>query len=316
MGSDLFQVTTGLLALIAGADLFVRGSSVLAGRLGIPPVIIGLTLVAIGTSSPELAVSVQAARMGHPEMALANVIGSNIFNILFILGAAALFYPLRVSLELIRKDIPVMIGVTLLFGLLLVTGSFGRFHGFLLLLFLFAYMLYLVIRVRSKPEESMDSAAQAKGLQLPFLLSFVLIPAGLALLILGSKWMISGGESLAGTFGVSERVIGLTILSMGTSLPEAASSIMASIRREPDLAIGNIVGSNIFNILGVAGGAGLAVSTPVSLLPQLLQVDYPAALLAALLILPLAVTGKILERREGVLLLLLFTAYLVLILTV
>ncbi|MDX1656258.1 MAG: calcium/sodium antiporter, partial [Candidatus Competibacteraceae bacterium] len=244
----------GFVLLVGGAEWLVRGASHLAAASGIPPLIIGLTVVAFGTSAPELAVSVQSALNGQADIALGNVVGSNILNVLLILGLAALIVPLTVSHQLIRLDVPLMIGVSLLVWLLSLDGSLGRLDGLLLVAGIIAYTAFSVIKGRQESQGG-DEFEQEFGDpgRRGMAWNLGLIAAGLALLVLGASWLVDGAVMMARYFGISELIIGLTIVSVGTSLPEIAASVVASLRGERDIAVGNVVGSNLFNLLLVLG---------------------------------------------------------------
>jgi cation:H+ antiporter len=309
----LLLLVLGLVLLVAGAELLVRGASRLAAAWGIPPLIIGLTVVAFGTSAPELAVSLQAAAAGTADIALGNVVGSNIFNVLFILGVSALVAPLVVTAQLVRLDVPVMILVSILLFALALDGSIGRLDGALLFGGIVAYTAGLVILGRRPSSGSADDAA------LPattggWLRDAVLVVAGLVLLVLGARWLVAAGSTLAASLGVSELIIGLTIIAGGTSLPELATSVLAAARGQRDIAVGNIVGSNVFNILAVLGLAALT-SGGITVAPAALTFDIPVMTAVAVACLPVFFTGNVIERWEGALFLgyyVAYTAYLVL----
>lgn len=304
------MLVVGLLMLIAGADLLVRGAARLAGNLGVPALVIGLTVVAFGTSAPELAVSVRSAWAQQSEMAIANVVGSNIFNTLFILGLAALVSPLLVSRQLVRQDVPIMIGVSLLVLLLVMDGQLARWEAAVLFLLLLAYTLFLFFQGRGEssgaPEEELAALSPAPR-SIWWNLAFLLI--GLLLLVLGARWLVDGAVSIAASLGVSEAVIGLTIVAAGTSMPEVMTSVMATLRGERDIAIGNVVGSNVFNLLCVLGVSGLVSPEPLLAGAQMLAVDFPVMLAVAILCLPLFFVGGTLNRFEGGLFLLLYVSY-------
>jgi len=304
----------GLVALVAGAELLVRGASRLAASLGIPPLVVGLTVVAFGTSAPEMAVSVQAALAGQAGIAVGNVVGSNIFNVLFILGLAALIVPLVVAQQLVRLDVPIMIATSVLLVVLAWDGSIGRLEGVLLFAGIVAYTAFQVVQARRErnPEVVAEYAQEygngkaAKG-RLP--LQLVLIVAGLALLVLGSHWLVAGAVVFAKWLGVSETVIGLTIVAAGTSLPEVAASVLASIRGERDIAVGNVVGSNIFNILAVLGLSAIVSGEGLPVPPSILSFDLPVMLAVAIACLPIFFTGFTIARWEGVVFLCYYVAY-------
>jgi cation:H+ antiporter len=308
----LFLFVAGLASLVLGADLLVRGASKLALSFGISPLVVGLTIVALGTSAPEIAVSVAAVMEGKSDMAVGNVVGSNIFNVLFILGLSALIVPLVVNRQLIRQEVPIMFGVTALVVLLSFDGQLVPWEGALLLVLLVAYTTFLVLQSRresaaartpSAPVDEFEAELQtapagAWDSKLPAQLA--LMGVGLVFLVLGSDGLVTAAVFFAKALGVSDVVIALTIVAAGTSMPEVATSITAALKGERDMAVGNVVGSNIFNLLGclglsgvVAGGAGLVVA------PSLLAFDMWVMLAVALACLPMFITGGEIARWEG-----------------
>jgi cation:H+ antiporter len=304
----LFVAGLGLLVL--GAEWLVRGASRLAAALGISPLVIGLTVVAYGTSSPEMAVSVKSALGGQPDLAVGNVVGSNVFNVLFILGASALITPLLVSSQLIRLDVPIMIGVSALTLLLAADGSISRLDAAVLFAGAVAYTIFQIRQsrketaaIRDEYEREYAPKRSSTGVNLAF------VAAGLALLVLGSRWLVNGAVAFAQAFGVSELVIGLTIVAAGTSLPEVATSILAAVRGERDIAVGNVVGSNIFNILAVLGLSGLAAPAGLPVSSALVTFDIPVMIAVAVACLPIFASGATIARWEGALFLFLYVAY-------
>lgn len=308
----------GLVLLIAGAELLVRGASRLAGAAGIPPLIIGLTVVAFGTSAPEFAVSAQSALSGQADIALGNVVGSNIFNVLFILGVSALIIPLVVQRQLVRLDVPIMIGAAMLLGLLALDGIINRVDGVILFVLLLAYIAF---QVRQGLREAANDAANADDqIEKPkgtgqLLMNIGLIIVGLAMLVVGSGWLVDGAVAIARALGLSELIIGLTIIAAGTSLPEVAASMIAALRGERDIAVGNVVGSNIFNILGILGLTAVIAPSGVAVAPAALAFDIPVMIAVMLACLPIFFTEHRIARWEGGLFLgyyVAYTAYLVL----
>ncbi|MDH5204414.1 MAG: calcium/sodium antiporter [Hylemonella sp.] len=306
----------GLLALIAGAELLVRGASKLALSFGITPLVVGLTVVAFGTSAPEMAVSLGAVLDGKGDIAVGNVAGSSIFNVLFILGVSALITPLVVNIQLIRQEVPIMIGATLLLLVLTLDGTLGWFDGAMLLALMLAYTGFLIVQSRSETQAAQDEyAAEVRpagpgswDARLPAQL--LLIAAGLALLVLGADWLVGASVTFAKALGVSDLVIGLTIVSVGTSMPEVATSVMAAIKGERDIAVGNVVGSCLFNILGCLGLAGLVSgSAGLTMPPAVLNFDIWVMLAVALACLPVFMTGREIARWEGAVFLLYYLAY-------
>jgi cation:H+ antiporter len=313
---NLLLFAAGLVGLVVGADLLVRGASKLALSFGISPLVVGLTIVAFGTSAPEVAVSVGAVVDGKTDLAVGNVVGSNIFNVLFILGLSALITPLVVDLQLIRQEVPIMIGVSLLLLALGLDGKVSAWDGGLLFGLMLAYTVFLIVQSRrqSAAEQaslSEDIAAAAPGAwdsKLPAQL--LLIAAGLAALVFGSDWLVTASVAFAKQLGVSDLVIGLTIVAAGTSMPEVATSITAAIKGERDIAVGNVVGSNTFNILGCVGISSLVSGDLGLVMPaSLLAFDIWVMLAVALACLPVFMTGREIARWEGGLFLGYYVAY-------
>ena len=307
---------SGLIVLILGAELLVRGASKLALSFGISPLVVGLTVVAFGTSSPELAVSVQSAWSGRVDIALGNVVGSNIFNILFILGLSALITPLVVHRQLIRQEVPLMVGVSLLLWVLAADGGISRWEGLLFVVLLLGYT-FLVIR-QSRRETAADHEpvpADATAWDRHWGVQSLLVGVGLGLLILGSTWLVDAAVTLARQLGMSELIVGLTIVAMGTSLPEVATSVMAALRGERDIAVGNVVGSCIFNILAVLGISASIAPSELLVPPAMPAFDLPVMVAVAVACLPIFFTGHLIARWEGALFFayyLAYTAYLIL----
>jgi len=304
-------ILPGLGTLVLGAELLVRGASQLARAIGLPALIIGLTVVAYGTSAPELAVSLKAGLVGQADIALGNVLGSNTLNVLLILGVSALIVPLTVSAQLVRLDVPVMIGVSLLTWLLAADGVVSRWEGLLLVAGIVAYTALLIRLGKSQTGNSAlrrpKEVTRSRRARLS--LSIVLVVAGLGLLVLGARWLVQGAVDLARLLGVSELLIGLTIVAAGTSLPEAATSVVASIRGERDIAAGNIIGSNIFNILAVLGSAAVAAPGGIAVSQTAVHFDIPIMAAVALACLPVFFTGGRISRWEGALFLGYYAAY-------
>lgn len=304
----------GLALLILGADLMVRGASRLSLSFGISPLVIGLTVVAFGTSAPELAVSVRGAFTGQADIALGNVVGSNIFNVLCILGLSALVAPLIVDRQVVRQEVPIMIGLSLLLWLLALDGHISRGNGLLLIALLAAYngFLFWQVRRRSRRQVSVE-------LELPedscwdrhWAVQVGLVVFGLILLVLGARWLVESAVAFAAALGVSELVIGLTIVSAGTSLPEIATSVVAAARGQRDIAVGNVVGSNIFNIVGVLGVTASVAPAALPVAPALLAFDLQVMVAAAIACLPILFTGHRIARWEGALFLGYYFAYTV-----
>lgn len=308
----------GLVLLVAGAEVLVKGAAKLAAQFGIPPLVIGLTVVAFGTSAPETAVSVQAALNGSGDIAIGNVLGSNIANVLLILGMTSLIAPLVVSRQLIRLDVPIMIGASLVTYALAWDGALSRLDGALLFSGVVAYTLFLIISSRraSAAAAADDEFGKEFGLHetpKPYatLINAALVIAGLVLLVVGSNFLVEGAVALARALGLSELVIGLTVIAIGTSLPELATSILAAIRGERDIAVGNIVGSNIFNLLCVLGIASLVSPQAIGVAASALAFDFPVMIAVAVACLPIFFTGYAIDRWEGLLFLAYYVAYTV-----
>jgi cation:H+ antiporter len=296
----------GLLALVAGANALVRGASRLALSFGISPLVVGLTIVAFGTSAPEMAVSTGAVLNGQTDIAIGNVVGSNIFNVLFILGASALIAPLVVHVQLIRQEVPIMLGAALLLLAMGLDGNISFVEGGLLLALMVAYTVFLVVQSRKESAantgeyeaELQPAEASDWDAKLPAQLGLIVV--GLVLLVLGSDWLVSASVVFAKALGVSDLVIGLTIVAAGTSMPEVATSLTAAFKGERDIAVGNVVGSNTFNILGCIGLSGLAAGgAGLPLAPSLLSFDIWVMLAALFACLPVFLSGREISRWEG-----------------
>jgi len=316
----LILFVIGLIILVVGAEALVRGASRLASSIGISPLVVGLTVVAFGTSSPELAVSLIASISDKADISLGNVVGSNIFNVLFILGVSAVIAPLAVSRQVIRLDVPIMISCSFLLILLGLDGNISRTDGVLLTIGIIAYTSFLIMQSRKEKETHSDEFAReyaVKGKE-NILIDLVLVAGGLGLLVLGSHWLVNGAVVIATHLGISELIIGLTIVAAGTSLPEVATSIIASMRGERDIAVGNVVGSCIFNILAVLGISGIAAPHGIHVPESALRFDIPVMTAAAVACLPIFFTGNVISRWEGKLFLfyyVAYTAYIVLVST-
>jgi cation:H+ antiporter len=336
---DIGRILLGLVLLVAGGEMLVRGAAGLAARIGMSPLIVGLTVVAFATSAPELAVTLGAVLGGEPSLAVGNVVGSSIANVLMILGAAALILPLLVKVQLVRVDIPFMAAFSVLFFMLASDGAISRVDGLILFVLLVLYISVAIILSRregnvdglhgpgasiatasagrvgrtvgedaetmTQAVEEVDARDGSIGRDLVFLL------IGVALLIVGAKVLVSGATGIAMAFGISQLIVGLTVVAVGTSLPELATSIVAVRRGQRDLAVGNVVGSNIFNIGAVAGLAGVVSPTGLPVPESALALDIPLMIAASAVLLPVAFTGSLIARWEGALLLGLYVAYLI-----
>ncbi len=310
----LLSVFAGLVLLALGAEGLVRGSTSAALRLGITPLVIGLTIVAFGTGTPELLVSVEAAITGNSGIALGNIVGSNISNVGLILGCAALARPLRVRSGLLRREVPLMIAVTFVFCLMFLDGVLGRLEGALLFAGSIAYTIGAYLLARR--DRNLEVAAQFEDMSRPLTrarwLDGLYIAAGLAALVLGARFLVSGATVVALQLGMSQVVIGLTVVAIGTSMPELATSVVAALRDEADVAFGNVLGSNILNILCILGLVALIHPIRVAGLSKL---DVAVLAGSALVLLPLMWRGSILNRWEGAALLVGYGVYMAALVT-
>lgn len=306
---NILLLSSGLICLIVGAEALIRGGRSIGLRLGLTPLFVGLTIIAIGTSMPELVVSIGAAIQGKGDISVANVVGSNIFNIAFILGITALITPVRVDLSIIKTDIPLVIAVSVVAFWLVLEAPISKTTGLILVIALCAYTAFAYYQAKKE-----TGATSELGIPVPAPESVGAWPkdifyiiCGIAALVVGSRLFVNSASFIAHEVGVSEAVIGLTLVAAGTSMPELVTSIVAAVKKQPDVAVGNVVGSNIFNILGIMGVT--SIITPLSA-PGISLVDLSAMIISAVLLLPLAWTGKILKRWEGGLLLLGYCLYL------
>lgn len=312
----VLMLVGGLILLIAGGEGLVRGASRLAAAMGISPLIIGLTVVAFGTSSPEFAISLIASLSGQANLTVGNIIGSNIFNVLFILGLSAMITPLIISQQLVRLDVPLMVVVSLLTLLLARDGRFSQLEGLLFFVGLVIY-LFLLFRisqresaeVKEEYEHEFGSRPQSNGRHMFF--NILLAGGGMAMLVFGSRWLVQGSVEIARALGVSELVIGLTIIAAGTSMPEVITSVIASLRGERDIAVGNVVGSNLFNLLGVLGLTALITPGGVVIPESARQLDLPVMTAVAVACIPIFFSGTKILRREGALFFFYYIAYTV-----
>lgn len=298
--------------LLVGAEALVRGAARLAGLLGVSPLIIGLTIVAYGTSAPELAVSLQSTLAGQGDIALGNVIGSNIFNVLVILGLSSLVAPLPVAQQLIRLDVPIMVGISGLLLLFSLDRLLQPSDGIILIIGGIVYTVFLIYQSRRETNAEVQSEYDREYGSAPlgkwtWMINLTYIGLGLVTLVLGSRLFVTGAVSIAQALGVSQLVIGLTIVAAGTSLPELATSAVATFRGERDIAVGNVVGSNIFNILTVLGITAVSSGPGIVIPSAVLNFDLPVMVAVAVACLPIFLTGNVISRWEGVL----FTGYYV-----
>jgi cation:H+ antiporter len=303
-------ILAGLVALVLGGEVLVRGASGFARSIGMSPLLVGLTVVAFATSAPELAVSLEAAADGAPGLALGNVVGSNIANVLLVLGISALILPLAVERPVLRRDIPVVAGISVLTLVLALDGSIARVEGLLLVAVMLGYLTHTVLGLRrdhaaDRPDPTPeDLPAGRRPMQL------AMIGAGVAVLVVGAGWLVRGATDVARSLGVSDLVIGLTVVAIGTSLPELATSVIAALRGARDLAVGNVVGSCILNLGLVLGLVALVADGGVPVDPAAVRFDLPVMVLTSLALLPVAFTGMAISRREGLFFVAYYAAYL------
>lgn len=305
---QLLLLVAGFVMLVKGADLFVDGASKVAERFGIPQLVIGLTIVAMGTSLPEAAVSTSAALKGSAEITIGNVVGSNIMNILLILGITSVISPLAVQMSTIKYEIPMVIGATALLAFLgLYDGTVARLDGIILLAGMVCYLLYLLKMTKKEQQTAGDEDEENEKKDSIALLLLFIVAGGL-MIVWGSDITVDAASTLAAMFGMDERIIGLTIVAFGTSLPELVTSATAAIKGKADIAVGNIVGSNLFNILFVVGIAG--VITPV-IYESKFMVDTIVCIATAVLLWLCVIRTKKLKRHGGVILLICYAAYFI-----
>lgn len=325
----MFQLLGGLVLLVLGGEFLVRGAVQVATRFGVSPLVIGLTLVGFGTSTPELVTSVQAALSGSPGIAYGNIVGSNIANILLILGIAALIAPIAVSSTALKRDSTIMVAVAVVFAIVAALTPLGLVAGLVFVAALVVYVLAAFRQERAMAPDAPDAAhgavfdkslalqeadpalAPAPGAGRSAAVSVLIALAGLGLVVLGGYFLVNGAVGLARSFGISETIIGLTIVAVGTSMPELVTSVMAAIRNQTEVAFGNIVGSNIYNILGIGGFTALIAPTDVP--EQIVRFDNLVMIAASLLLVLFAATGRRISRLEGAVLVAGYAGYVALI---
>jgi cation:H+ antiporter len=318
MWVQTFWFLAGLTLLVLGAESLVRGASRLALSVGVSPLVIGLTVVAFGTSTPEMAVSVHASLAGNPDIAIGNVVGSNIANVLLILGISALIIPLLVNAQIIRQEVPIMVSASVLLLVLALDGTISRIDAGILFTLIIVYTGFVIVQARRT-----TTLTAGRGPEAPersqwdrhWTVQLLLIGVGLVALVIGSRWLVDTAVAFARFAGISDLVIGLTVVAVGTSLPEIATSTLAAIRGERDIAVGNVIGSNLFNILAVVGAAGLVSVAGIPIPDAARHFDLWVMLAVALACLPIMLTGGTIARWEGAVFLgyyAAYTAYLVL----
>ena len=311
----IVALVVGIAGLVGGAELLVKGAATIASSFGVAPVVIGLTVVAFGTSAPELAVSVSAAFGGNADVAFGNVIGSNIGNILLILGASAVVGGLAVQQRIIRFDIPLLIVVSVVTMVLSLDNTIGRVDGVILFGGIVAYVAWLVRETRVERadviEEYTESVTALEGaaVERPTWFSAALVIVGLTVLVVGSQLLVNAATDIAESAGISDLVIGLTVVAIGTSLPELATSILAAVRGQRDIAVGNVIGSNLFNLMSVLGLTSIVSSDGIPVSDSSLRLDFPVMLAATVVLVPIVWNGARIRRWEGLVLMGFYAAY-------
>lgn len=283
--------------LFGGGHFLVKGSSRLAGILGIHPMIIGLTVVALGTSMPEFVVSLLAAIRGNTDVALGNIVGSNVTNIGLILGLSAFLSPLAINLKLLRFEVPLVVGISIYFWLICANSSLSRIDGLTLLVGFFAYLAIVITGAKKNPVVRGEKYGTLKQERKRFGVHLASIVAGIVGLSIGAEWIVSSASEISRRLGATELILGLTLVSLGTSLPELATSVVAACKKEGDISVGNVIGSNIFNIMAIAGPSALAHPLPVT--KDLVYYHLPAMTVLTIIMVPLLMTGRKLGRIEG-----------------
>ena len=304
----IWTLLIGLMLMLAGGEGLVRGAVALAERLGVSPLVIGVTLIGFGTSAPELATCIDAALIGSPGIAIGNVIGSNIANVLLILAAGALIYPIAAEPRALRRDGPVLIVSALVCAVIVMAGHVGRWVGAILVLSLVIYLTLTALsehRRGARQDDAVDGEAKEGAASILFNLSLALL--GLGAVLLGAHLLVKSAVDLAGSLGVSEAVIGLTVVAIGTSLPELVTAVTASLKRQSDLVFGNVIGSNIFNSLGILGATALV--KPVDVPADIAGFDIWVMLAATVALLVFALTHWRISRREAAVLMIGYIAY-------
>ena len=311
----IVALVVGIAGLVGGAELLVKGAATIASSFGIAPVVIGLTVVAFGTSAPELAVSVSAAFGGNADVAFGNVIGSNIGNILLILGASAVVGGLAVQQRIVRFDIPLLIVVSVVAMVMSLDNTIGRVDGVILFGGIVAYVAWLVRETRVERadviEEYTESVTALEGaaVERPIWFNAALVIVGLTVLVVGSQLLVNAATDIAESAGISDLVIGLTVVAIGTSLPELATSILAAVRGQRDIAVGNVIGSNLFNLMSVLGLTSIVSSDGIPVSDSSLRLDFPVMLAATVVLVPIVWNGARIRRWEGLVLMGFYAAY-------
>ncbi len=305
---DILRFIAGLAILYFGADWLIRGAASLALKFGIRPLVVGLTVIALGTSMPEFIVNFFAAMSGEDSLALGNIIGSNVANIALILGVSALVYPMNVSKGMLRKEYPILLGIMAGFYYLASDGLISKNDGMLLVGTLVLFLLFVVLDARRSNGEGVDTSSVAAEGLLPTWKKILFLVGGIVMLTVGARLMVIGAVNIADSLGISKVIVGLTVVAIGTSLPELAASVMCAIRQEADLSFGNVLGSNILNVLFVVGL--ISIIRPLSVEPDTINLHMPIMIGFTLLLLPIARTNYQISRVEGAFLVAAFIGYL------
>lgn len=297
---EFVLIISGLVLLVFGGDYLVKGASGIALKFNMPSMLVGMTVVALGTSSPELVVSVRAALAGKPDISTGNVIGSNIANVCLILGITTIIFPVAIKKSILKNDWVAMILASILFYFLAINGELSRWEGILFVTLLAAFITFSFVKAGRAAKEAMPEeleSGKTKGVWI--LLLYVVL--GTVGLVFGAKWFLEGAESIARNFGVSDRVIAITLVAFGTSVPELAASIIAALKKEHDIFLGNIIGSNLFNILAILGIT--SIIHPIQVADEIIQSDVFWMLATSFVLLPMGLLGKRLSRFDGTILL-------------
>ena len=306
MWSDALWFALGLGTLVVGAEVMVRGSVEVAARLGISPIVIGLTVVSIGTSMPELAIGVTSTREGSGELAVGNIAGTNVVNLLLILGLSALMVPLAMQTRTLRFELPVMAGAAVAMWVLTADGSLSRVDGALLVIGAVCYIVALIGVTRRESRavlgefaDAIPAVEPALSGRRPTAVYVAMMLVGIAIVVLGAEWLVDGAVGMAQGLGVSDALIGLTVVAIGTSAPELVTTVVSTIRGDRDVAIGNLMGSSIFNILLILGITALVPAHGLALPDSLVRIDIPIMVAVALLCIPIFISGRRVSRVEG-----------------
>lgn len=304
-----FLLISGLILLITGGEVLVKGAVNIAFRAKISTLVVGMTIVSLGTSAPELLVSLKASLTGHPDIALGNVVGSNIANVALILGITAIIFPLIVERNSIRYDWPIMMLVTSLFYIFIIDRSFVWYEGLILLTLLISYIIFVIWKSRK------DNIAQEKNqdeeiepIKGKLIKDILFVVGGCVGLAFGADWLVRGAVDIARDFGIDELVISVTIVAFGTSAPELVTSVVAAIRKQSDISVGNIIGSNLFNVAGIMGITGLVTNLEIN--KKVITNDMLWVLGLSFVLLPMMISGKKISRLEGILLFLVYLSYI------